>query len=218
MYGFVRLNAPVEDPDPFSSIDYRPSATPLGLAIDDGSEPIELGIDPLEWERLLAGESLRDLVSEEGRVEVRIRFLIRTSARMAYDLLVDPDNLVELYDDVEAAEVKKRFRGENASYDTVWFRGRSGPYKLEYCLRRDYVLGRSIRWKLVHWPGTSTLLKSCRGGWFFQDVGRDGLTLLDYRNQIQLPDLPDWLLTRMVEHNLPHTMAVLRNRLESPGE
>lgn len=191
----------------------RPAGDP---ADDDPGQPelARMRVSEAEWARLAAGEALRETGRGAGRVHIRARFLVRAEPDALFDFLADPDVLVEVYDDLDAAEVRQRVSDGENRYDVVWFKGSTGPLGLEYTLRRDYEPGRSIRWSLIEGPGTSQLLSMCRGGWFFMPSGVRGQTLVEYRNLLSLKGLPDSLLEQLIDGNLPHTMEVIRGRVE----
>ncbi|MBI4617109.1 MAG: SRPBCC family protein [Planctomycetes bacterium] len=189
-----------------------------GLPPGAGKETVDvsrLGVSPSEWEKLLAGGALRETGNGDGRARVHARFLVRARPEAVYGVLADATKLAGIYEDLDVVEVKKSLRGEKANYDVVWFEGSTGPYRLVYCLRRDYAAPRSIRWTLVPWPGTSTLLKACDGAWTFTAAGPEDLTLVDYTNEIEIPALPDFLLEELVDHNLPHALARIRAEVEA---
>lgn len=188
-----------------------PSESDAAAPGTSGPDLQALRLSQADWEKLAAGEALRETSRAGDSVQMRARFLVRAPAAGIYAVLADPRELVEIYDDLEKAEVRQSGQG----WQVVWFEGRSGISSIEYTLRRDYAEGKSIKWRLVPGPGTSRMLTACQGGWFFTPTGAGDLTLVEYRNAIDISGLPDFLLESLIDNNLPHVMKSIRDRVEA---
>ncbi len=175
-----------------------------------GPDLVALRLSPAEWEKLKSGEAVRETSRAGDSVTMRARFLVEAEPGAIYSVLADPRQLVEIYDDLEKAEVRQAGEG----WQVVYFEGRSGISSIEYTLRREYAEGKSITWKLAPGPGTSRMLTACAGGWFFTPTGAGHLTLVEYRNAIAISGLPDFLLEKLIDNNLPHVMKAVRERVE----
>ena len=124
---------------------------------------------------------------------------------LAFAVLWDVERYPEFLSDVVDVVTEP---GGSATEQTVHYVVRS-PRKLAYSLRMQAQAPDRIDWTLVD----SDFQRQNRGSWMFTQAPDGALLTLDIQMEFKMP-VPDVIMKKLVEFNLPILMRQVRARIE----
>ena len=130
---------------------------------------------------------------------------VNAPQELAFAVLWDVSRYPEFLSDVVDVSVEP---GETAAEQIVHYVVRA-PRRLEYTLNMRAVAPERIDWSLVE----SDLQRDNRGSWVFSHVPDGALLTLEIQMEFRMP-VPDVIMKKLVEFNLPVMMRQVRARIE----
>ncbi|MEM8608325.1 MAG: SRPBCC family protein [Myxococcota bacterium] len=174
-----------------------------------GADPSVLTDD--DWKRLSAGEAVVHTAELNDRPRVGALVLVPQSVDRIWDIMVDCERAPEFVPNLRRCEVIDR--AEDGSWELIehevkyrWF----AP-KTIYRFKAEYVHGQQVRFSRV-----SGDLRELEGVWgLFPLPTEDDRVLVSYTVSID-PGVfvPDVLVRRALERDLPELMHALRHRVD----
>ncbi len=137
--------------------------------------------------------------------ELSTEIEVSAPQQTAFTVLWDVVRYPEFLSDVVDVSVEP---GESASEIVALYVVRA-PRRLEYALRMQADPPSRITWTLV----TSDLQSQNRGSWVFSESAEGALLTLEIQMEFRVP-VPDVIMKKLVEFNLPVMMRQVRARIE----
>ena len=130
---------------------------------------------------------------------------VNAPQELAFAVLWDVVRYPEFLTDVVDVMVEP---GDSPSEQIVHYVVRA-PRKLEYSLRMSAVAPERIDWTLLQ----SDLQRKNRGSWVFSTAPEGALLTMEIAMEFKMP-VPDVIMKKLVEFNLPVMMRQVRARIE----
>ncbi len=145
-------------------------------------------------------------LGRRGRMfELTTAIEVNAKRSLAFEVLWDAQRYPEFLTDVLDVVVEP---GETADVQIVHYTVRA-PRRLEYSLRMEAEAPSRIVWSLVN----SDLQRHNCGSWVFSEVPDGSLLTLEIQMEFRLP-VPEVIMKKLVEFNLPVMMRQVRARIE----